>query len=239
MGKCISVLSLVLVAIMSFTANAKMNAPICLVPANGSTESADERLYSEGVREDNAHEYSQVLYLISLMSDEFAGQRKVVALKAAAQLGICGMDAASFVEALANDNGATRVFPFLVSQFTHSSSERIGACKAAEANLASIGPADQRTEDENLLMVFISFAKIGNILNLYPDQDQDGFADYGADVCSRNRLSRPTSPIGTGNFAEVDLRDVGTGISHLVQSLSLIKNSATELKILEAADFSG
>ncbi|NJL25619.1 MAG: hypothetical protein HC902_10885 [Calothrix sp. SM1_5_4] len=192
---------------------------------NFADKNTNEAYYADAVALLNDGDYSGALAKIALMTGVYPAHRKVVALKAAAHAGICGLTFIPFVQAM-GDLGSTRLLPFLVSQFKNATGARIDACRTAEDLIESIGAIAERTTDENLLLALISFAKIGNVLSYYTDAGQDGTADAGVNPCLNARGSRPSAAVA-GDFYESDLRELGTGITLALNNIDAISSSVS------------
>jgi hypothetical protein len=185
---------------------------------------SDESLYYDARTLIDGQQYDLALDKISQMSTTYAASESVIVLKAQAYAGKCGLNFLTFVADL-TDIGSARLFPFLVKEFVGGSTDRIDACRTAEDLVESIGDVSARTTDENFLLALVSFAKIGNVLSLYTDADQDGNADTGVDVCNYTPLaSRPSSP-ATGDWTAEDLGELGTGIVLAIDNLSAVSSS--------------
>lgn len=178
----------------------------------------------------NDGDYAGALGKISLIKGSLAVDRATITLKASAHAGICGLRFLSFVKAL-GAMGTTRLFPFLLTQFKGATSAKVDACQTASNLMESIGTTSQRTSDENMFLVLISFAKIGNLLSLYADSNQNGIPDNAADVgaaynaCVETpRASRPTTPVA-GDWFTNDLRWLGSGITLAITNISAVSST--------------
>lgn len=185
---------------------------------NFSDKKSNQALLTEAKDLINRGAFQQALNKLNSITGSLAQDRSVVALKASAHAGLCGLRFFPFVDALQN-MGSTRLFPFLLNHFVAGTPARIDACIAAEDLVESIGPSANRTSDENLLLVLISFAKIGNILSLYSDADQDGVADTGYDACP-NGVSRVAGPL-----YDPDVNELGTAINLALENIASVGNT--------------
>ena len=173
--------------------------------------------------------YSQAITLINSLSDDYKTGRDVKFTLASAYAGRCGLNFIDLAENLGSA-GATGLFGLLMQAFPGSTDAAITDCIAAEDTIESVATdPGVRTVDENLLMAFISLTKIGVVVNRYADTNDDGSPDGGFDHCSNT------------DFPEADVRQVGTGFSHAVLSLtaagtSVGGDSLTALTDVCAAD---
>jgi hypothetical protein len=193
-------------------------------------KTTDDALYEDALADINSGDYNGALTQISNMTSAYQGKRTVVTLKASAYAGLCGMNFLSFVKDLGN-MGSTRLFPFLVSEFKGGTTARIDACRSAQDLMTSIGTVSERTNDENMFLVLLSFAKIGNVLSLYTDVDQDGTPDAGVNPCTFTpRATRPTSPVAGDWYDDTtnktgDLREIGTGIALALANIAAVSST--------------
>lgn len=172
----------------------------------------------------NDGDYDGALSKLALIKGSLASDRRTLVVKASAYGGLCGMPRfLDFAQAISG-MGTARVFPFLTALFVGGSAARIDMCKQAESALVSIGATADRTPDENMFLVFVSFAKIGNVLSLYTDANQDGAPDAGVDPCLHARATRPTAPVA-GNFYDADLRELGTGVTLALANIAAVSST--------------
>ncbi len=187
---------------------------------NFADKTSNEALLTEAKILVNKGFYSQALAKMNLMTVSFQADRGVVALKAQAHAGICGLNFFDFVLAL-KDLGTQRIFPFLLGAFrSGADTTRIDACVTAENLIKSLGAVGARSRDENLLMLLVSFTKIAQVLSYYADADQDGTATISYDICAAGgaRTAAAAMP-------DADVGEVGTGLTLAMESLSAISGS--------------
>jgi hypothetical protein len=167
----------------------------------------------------NAKDFDAALEKIALMTGEYPTLRKVVKLKAEANAGLCGLEFLPFVTAM-GDMGSTRFFPFLMSHFSAGTVAKIDYCKAAEDLIESIGSVTERTSDENMDLLLISFAKLGNVLSYYTDLDDNGTVDAAYNPCTVGPATRTAGPLD-----DTDVREIGTALTLAIQNISAIGSS--------------
>ncbi len=182
---------------------------------NFADKNSNEALYYDALELINDGDYTGALEKIALMTASYTANREVITLKASAYAGICGLNFLSFVEALKNI-GSTRLFPFLLSAFTGGTAAKIDACLAAEDLVESIGTLSERSSDENMFLVLISFAKIGNVLSLYADSDSNGTVDAAYAPCNSG-ASRVA-----GDLYDPDVQQLGTGITLAIANIAAV-----------------
>ena len=189
----------------------------------------DDAVYFEAQKALDDLNYSQAILLIQSLGADYQTRRDVNFTLASAFAGRCGLNFISLAETL-SDASATGLFGIIMQGFPGSSDNSIADCISAESVINTVeSDPTLRTVDENLLMAFVAFSKIGVILNRYADSDDDGSPDGGFDHCSN------------ADFPEADVRQIGTGIGNAVLSLgsagsTVGGSSLTALTDLCAAD---
>lgn len=185
-----------------------------------SDKSTDEAKYYNSLKLMNERDYQGAIDVIATMTDAYESTRRVVALKASAYAGLCGFEFLPFVSALGG-LGSSRLFPLLLNHFRGGTTvAKIDACVAAEDLVESIGSITVRTNDENLLLLMISFAKMGVILSYYADTNQDGTVTGGYDVCAVGGART-----AGGAIPDVDARQFGTGLTLAMANIQAVSTS--------------
>jgi hypothetical protein len=164
-------------------------------------------------------DYDGALAKLALITGDMAGNRSVIMLKASAHAGKCGLEFLPFVEAL-QSMGSTNLFQVFLSHFVAGTATQMDSCLTAENLVESIGSVSERTSDENMLLVLISFAKIGTTLAYYADSDDDGAIDGGYNTCTVGG-----SRSAGGNITDADAREIGTAITLAIENISAVSTS--------------
>lgn len=173
-----------------------------------SKKETDEALLFEARKQMNKSQWADAITLINRMTTEGRTSRNTKVTLASAYAGRCGLNLIRLADQIANASGQN-FFALLVNSFRGSTATSITDCVSAETTLLSIStvPAD-RTADENVMLAFIDFAKIGAILATYADTNADGTPDVGFNSCN------------TAHLPDAMLREVGTGMTLAVNSLA-------------------
>lgn len=168
----------------------------------------DEALLFEARKQMNGSNWTQAITLIGQMSSTGQADRGTKAALASAYAGRCGLNLITLADRLANA-GSTNIFTIFMTSFTGATASTITDCSQAETTLQSISttPAS-RTADENVMLAFIGFSKIGAILSTYADTNHDGTADPGFNSCN------------VAHLPDAMLREIGTGITLAVAALA-------------------
>ena len=176
-------------------------------------DDTDEALFQAAKIHINDGEYTDAIADFTSMSADFLAKREVAVVYASAYAGRCGLDLLALAESMAGTLPSL-LFKFLMAQYKNVTVTNRDDCKQAETILKAIAlDAADRTTDENLLMIFLSFAKIGVTLAAHADSaDFNGEPDGGWDSCVDD----------AANFPEASVREVGTGLGIALSSLTAI-----------------
>jgi len=178
-----------------------------------SKKNTDEAIMGEITVLTDANNYTGALALFSTLSAAYLALRTTQFEKARIEASICGVNFFSMVETLGIDLAASKgLIQSLMEQFTTSTQTEIDACVAAETTLKGIGVASARTDEENWLMTFVSFGKIGAVVSFEADTDLNNVIDPAYNYCS------------TPTDAHID--EVVTAFYNLDKSLEELVNSS-------------
>ena len=98
--------------------------------------------------------------------------------------------------------------------FPGATSTEVTACINAESTILGIdNDGSNRTTQENLLMAYIAWTKMGTILSLYADTDDDGSTDGGFDPCD------------SGDLPQTEAQHMATGLANMLDGLGNIGSS--------------
>jgi len=149
------------------------------------------------------------------MSDDFRAEREVRALEASAYAGRCGLRFLDLIQVFTNI-GSTLLFRELMESFPGATASQAADCAQAESLIKLIdATATNRTLDENLLMAFLSFVKIGVLLSVNADANADGTPDWASgDACSAAKIT------------DADVNQIGTAIANANASLAAVDGAS-------------
>ncbi|MCB0365138.1 MAG: hypothetical protein H6624_10465 [Bdellovibrionaceae bacterium] len=166
----------------------------------------------------NSSEWDDAISKFSSMSAAYLAKREVAVVYASAYAGRCGLDLLALAESMAGTLPSL-LFKFLMAQYKNVTTANRDDCKTAETIIKAISAdAALRTVDENLLMAFLSFAKIGATISAHADKaDFDGNPDGGWNACTDD----------AANFPEASVREVGTGLALALISLGAVGGQST------------
>ncbi len=182
-----------------------------------SETTTDEAVYEDATKDLDASDFNAAITKLTSLSPDYKKRREVVFSLASAYVGRCGFNFATFSTALSNI-GATRFFPFLLTQFKGATAAHVDDCTSAESQILSLTKAydlTALTSSENLFLAFVEFAKIGATFGTYADLDQNGTVDVGFDSCVAAQLpvARAQS-LGSGlNLAVAAITQSGSTVA--------------------------
>lgn len=157
--------------------------------------------------------YGDAISLITSMSSAGFEKRETKVVLAAAYAGACGLELIALADHIASEaDGGAKLYPMLLRAYPQATADHVANCKLGEATLLSISttPSDL-TPDENILLAFIEFTKIGSILAASGlDQTGDGTIDPAFDPCVDD----------ADNIVDADVQHLGTGITLAMAALA-------------------
>ncbi len=168
----------------------------------------DSALIFEARKLMDASAWSEAIAMINRMSADGQANRNTKVTLASAYAGKCGLNLIRLAEQISSSAGQN-FFGLLLSALRGANAASIAACVLAESTIQSISnvPAT-RTSDENVMMAFVGFAKIGAVLAAHADTNGDGTPDPSFDACDPAMMP------------EAMLREVGTGVTLAVDALA-------------------
>lgn len=191
--------------------------------SESAQKTTDQALLYEAQKLIDREEYGTAIETIALMSDSARELRNVKQVLASAHAGVCGLNLLGLADAFPDsDSGssASTLFQMLLSIYKEGTAASVTACNEAENILLGIAAAaSSRTVNENVLLAFVEFVKIGVILETNADKaDHDGSVDGAFDSCASD---------ATG-ISDLDIGEIGTGITIALSSLQAANvNTAT------------
>lgn len=173
-------------------------------------KTSDDAKYFEARRLTDKGQYSAAITQYQGMSAAYLAKREVAADYASAYAGNCGLDFLNLISAL-EGLASSRLFPIFMQAFTGATTAHIESCISAQEIIENISAsASSRTLDENLLMTFIQFAKMGRIFSITADLDSNAVVDAAYDACDNT------------DFPENEVREVGSSLVHIIASLTAV-----------------
>ena len=197
------IFKIIIVALITTQIMGASSCNILMAPM-GKTDTDQALLYEAKLLIDQ-HDYRTAQSKIRAMTTAFFAQREIQVLYASTYAGLCGLDVISLALSVSGLSGT--LFKALLSVFRYADATTYGYCKTAETLLAAIVDNNTPTVDEDFLMIFISLAKIGNLLGYLADTDHDGVPDAGWDKCNAATIS------------DLQVGEIGVSITRILDSL--------------------
>ncbi|MCB0377050.1 MAG: hypothetical protein KDD33_01030 [Bdellovibrionales bacterium] len=166
-----------------------------------------EAVFFQAKMEIDKGDYAAAIILLESLDPTFLANEERRSIYASAYSGRCGLEFFPLLNNVQNIGSAT-VFGTLMSSFPGAAITDSDDCIIAEGILSNIGAPSARNGDENMLMLFNSFAKMGTILSSLADTDDDGIADAGFSQCDNT------------DFPETWVRQIGSGLANMMLSLA-------------------
>ncbi len=169
----------------------------------------DAALLFEAKKQMNGSQWTAAIDTLLRMSPTGRAERAAKTALASAYAGRCGLNLIRLADQLSNAGNGGGLFALFMGALQNATVSSVADCKEAEETLRSIStdPA-ARTVDENLMLSFIEFSKMGAILATYADTNNDGTADPGFDACN------------VADLPEAMVREFGTGITLAIEGLN-------------------
>lgn len=177
-----------------------------------ANKKSDEALLFQAQMLADQRDWSGAIAAVELMTPAGKDKREAKVFLSSAYAGRCGLNLIGLAKSVADGtaSGGT-LMPVLLSAFQTASVAQVADCKLAEQTLTSIGTGAALNADENVLLAFISFAKIGAVLAATGvDGDGNGTVDGSFDSCVNN----------ASNIQDADVRELGTGITLALGALT-------------------
>ena len=162
----------------------------------------------------NASSWDLAIAEFDEMSADYLADRDVNFERARAYAGRCGLSFTSLLTAIEGYDGSSPIFPFFMSAVSTNTASYIDDCIQAEALMTGVGAVGDRTSAENTLLFFVEVVKIGVILSVHSDRDNDGTADAGFAPCTDGTGSGDTT------LPQLSAQHLATGIGLMVEGIS-------------------
>lgn len=187
----------------------------CNILSEFGDKTSDEALLFDAQMHIDHEEWTDAIEKFDAMTDDFRAEREVRALEASAYAGRCGLRFLDLINIFTNI-GTTLLFRELMESFPGATAAQAADCAQAESLIKQIDPvATERTVDENLLMAFLSFVKIGVLISVNADADGNGIPNWASgDACS------------AVNITDADVNQIGTAIANANASLTAVDGAS-------------
>lgn len=191
----------------------------CNIFEGFADKTSEDAILIEAKKLLDAKKYTEAIAKFEELGATTLNGRDVKILYASAYAGRCGLDFLDLANKLKSASSG-RVFELLFDVFPSSTVAQVTDCRQAEDLVNEIGSeASKRTSAENIFMAFLSFAKVGAILNHYGDQDENKNVDAAFNPCSDSELP------------EDQVAEIGTGLANAYLSLTRVSSEVAETQL--------
>lgn len=166
-----------------------------------SGKESDEAYEYEAAMLADRKDWTGAITAIGKMTPGAQARRNTQGTLASYYAGRCGLDLLGLAISVADGISANKLWPVLLSSMKGHNAADLADCQQAEQILLTIEPlASSRSSEENVLLAFIEFAKMGVIFSSSnADLDGDGALDAAFNACSTSDISdSAVQHLGTG-----------------------------------------
>ena len=174
----------------------------------------DVARFFQAKQEINKKNFTEAIDLMDQLEPDFLNDRERLSVYASAYAGRCGLDFLGLFTSV-REGVRGSLLGVLMGAFKESSKRGIGGhedCTKAVQILEGLGDENLRDGNENLLIAFISFARIGSILDAFADEDNDGAVDTDFNQCVNDEENLP----------EAQVREIGASFATALLSLGAL-----------------
>jgi len=145
-----------------------------------SNRTSDEALFEDAQKLIDSGDYTAAIDKLLSTTTDFQATTRVKESLAGAYAGRCGMEFLPFVTNLTGGSSSS-LFSMAMNGFVGVDTSNYADCETADAIIESIGTLNNRTQSENLFMLILQMAKIGNrvrsVADVAPTSTGDGTTD--------------------------------------------------------------
>lgn len=181
--------------------------------SESAQKTSDEALLYQANLAANTRDWTGAITIINSMTAAGRARRETRYNLASYYAGRCGMELLGFATDLVDGfGGGQLLWPVLMNMMKSATASEVADCVAAETELLAISttPSD-RTADENILLAFVEFAKMGAVLATSgADTNDDGSIEGAFDPCTDD----------ASNIEDANIQKLATGLTIGITSLS-------------------
>lgn len=179
-----------------------------------ANRTSDEALLFQAEQYADARDWDNAITTIGRMSSGGLAERTTKYALASYYAGRCGLDLLELADALTGLS-TTDLFPLLLSEFSGLTTTDLADCETAEDTILSISTSySSLTTDENLLLAFIEFVKIGAVLGSNANIDADENGTYDGDYWDDTNAVDICDEAGGGrnDVTDAEINKIITGV---------------------------
>jgi hypothetical protein len=147
-----------------------------------SNKTSDEALYEDATKLIDDGDYTAAITKLLATSSSFQTSAKLKESLAGAYAARCGMEFIPYVTNLSGGSSSS-LYTMAMNGFVGEDTSNYADCQAAETLIESIGAIGVRTQSQNLFLMVLELAKMGNRIrasaDILPTAVGDGTVDAG------------------------------------------------------------
>lgn len=177
----------------------------CNMFTDFTSSNTDQAIIDNAINEIDQQQWTAAINILQTLSPGALASRSVQDLLASAYAGRGGLNLLNLSQVLQNASGIP-FFVVLMKAFPGATNANIADEVTAEGIMQGISlQAANLTADENVFMVFMEMAKLGDILSARADINADGVVDAAFDGCL--------------NTSAADVNQVASAIGNIIASI--------------------
>lgn len=145
-----------------------------------SNKESDAALFEDAQKLIDAGDYTGAITKLQATTTTFQAEARTKESLAGAYAARCGVEFLPFVQNLTSGS-SDGLFKLAMNSFVGVSTANYADCKSAETIVESIGSIDNRTQSQNLFLLILELAKMGNrvrsVADVSPSSTGDGTVD--------------------------------------------------------------
>lgn len=159
-----------------------------------SNKESDAALFEDAQKLIDTGNYTAAIAKLLATSADFQAEARTKESLAGAYAARCGMEFLPFVRNLTGGT-STGVFKLAMNGFVGVDTSNYADCKTAEALIEGIGPIGSRTQSQNLFLMILELAKLGNRIRADADKAPTSTGDGTVDATYNCRTSVPIADV--------------------------------------------
>lgn len=190
-----------------------------------ANKTSDDALLFSAEQHANNNEWSAAITDISGMTTSGQAKRETKQALASYYGGRCGLNLLNLAQSLKDNSPSTQLWPIVMRFMVNATLAQLADCKLGEQTILSIDiVATNRNANENVLLAFLEFVKMGAALeSSNADANHDGVVDGTFDACS------------TTDIVDTSVQELGTGLTIMARALAASGFGASGITTLVAS----
>ena len=175
-----------------------------------ANKTSDDALLFSAEQHANNSEWSAAITDINSMTTGGKAKRETKQALASYYGGRCGLNLLNLAQSLKDNSPSTKLWPIVMRYMVGATAAQLADCKLGEQTILAIDTvATNRNANENVLLAFLEFVKMGAALaSSNADANHDGVIDGTFNACS------------TTDIVDASVQELGTGLTITSRALS-------------------